>query len=65
MCHNCSTYHTYPMWAELGHGHFSYVQAVLNVVTTGNGTGTKYVLNWNHALGFELISSLLSMALLL
>ena len=27
--------------------------AVLNVVTTGNGTGTKNVLKWNHALGFE------------
>ena len=25
---------------------------VLNVVTTGNGTGTKNVLKWNHALGF-------------
>ena len=22
-------------------------------VTTGNGTGTKNVLEWNHALGFE------------
>ena len=29
------------MWAELGHNHFLYVPAVLNVVTTGNGTGTK------------------------
>ena len=27
--------------------------AVLNVVTNGNGTGTKNVLKWNHALGFE------------
>ena len=27
--------------------------AVLNVVTTGNGTGTKNVLKWNRALGFE------------
>ena len=24
-----------------------------NVVTTGNGTGTKNVLQWNRALGFE------------
>ena len=32
---------------------FLYVQAVLNVVTTGNGTGTKNVLKWNRALGFE------------
>ena len=33
--------------------HFLYVLAVLNVVTTGNGTGTKNVLKWNRALGFE------------
>ena len=32
---------------------FLYVPAVLNVVTTGNGTGTKNVLNWNRVLGFE------------
>ena len=44
----------YVIWAELGHSHFLYVIAVLNVVTTGNGTGTKNVLKWNRALGFEL-----------
>ena len=27
--------------------------AVLNVVTTGNSTGTKNVLKWNRVLGFE------------
>ena len=54
MCHISSTCHAYVMWAELGHCHFLYVPAVLNVVTTGNGTGTKNVLKWNHALGFEL-----------
>ena len=27
--------------------------AVSKVVTTGNGTGTKNVLKWNRALGFE------------
>ena len=43
--------HAYVMWAELGHCHFVYVPAVLNVVTTGNGTGTKNVLKWNRALG--------------
>ena len=32
------------MWAELGHYHFLYMPAVLNVVTTGNDTGTKNVL---------------------
>ena len=32
---------------------FLYVPEVLNVVTTGNGTGTKNVLKWNRALGFE------------
>ena len=26
---------------------------VLNVITTGNGTGTKNILKWNRALGFE------------
>ena len=41
------------MWVELGHCHFLYVLALLNVVTTGNGTGTKNVLEWNRALGFE------------
>ena len=41
------------MWAELGHCQFLYAPAVLNVVTTGNGTGTKNVLKWNRALGFE------------
>ena len=41
------------MWAELGHCHFLYVPAVLNVVTTGNGKDTKNVLKWNRALGFE------------
>ena len=32
---------------------FLYLPAVLNVVTTGNGTGTKNVLKLNRALGFE------------
>ena len=41
------------MWVELGHCYFLYVLAVLNVVTIGNGTGTKNVLKWNRALGFE------------
>ena len=41
------------MWAELGHYHFLCMLAVLNVVTTGNGTGTKNVLKLNRALGFE------------
>ena len=45
--------HAYIMLAELGHCHFLYVPAVLNIVTTGNGTGTKNVLKWNRALGFE------------
>ena len=53
MCHNSSPCHTYVMWAELGHYNFLYVPAVLNVVTTGNGTGTKNVLKWNRVLGFE------------
>ena len=54
VCHNSSACHTYVMWAEIGHYHFLYVPAVLNIVTIGNGTGTKNVLKWNRALGFEL-----------
>ena len=38
-----SACHAYVMWAELGHGHFLYVPAVSNVVTTGNGTDSKNV----------------------
>ena len=53
VCHNSSACHVYIIWAELGHCHFLYVPAVLNIVTTGNGAGTKNVLNWNRALGFE------------
>ena len=53
MCHNSGAYHAYVMWAEVGHYHFLYLPGVLNVVTTGNGTGTKNVLKWNRALGFE------------
>ena len=41
------------MWAELGHCHYLYVPAVLNIVTTANGTGTKNVIKWNRALGFQ------------
>ena len=53
VCHNSSACHVYVIWAELGHCHFLYVPAVINVVTTGNGAGTKNVLKWNCALGFE------------
>ena len=53
VCHNSSACHAYIMWVELDHCHFLYVPAILNVVTTGNGTGTKTVLKWNRALGFE------------
>ena len=52
-CYNISACYAYVMWAELGHYHFLYVPAVLNVVTTGNGTGTKTVLKRNRAPGFE------------
>ena len=52
MCHNSSACHAYIMWAELGHCHFLYVSAVLNLVTTGNSMVTKNVLKRNHALEF-------------
>ena len=48
------------MWAELGHSHFLYVPAVSNVVTNGNGTGTKNVLKGTVCLGLSLVSSILS-----
>ena len=50
---NSSACYAYIMLVELGHCYFLYVPAVSNVVTTGNGTGTKNVLKWNCALGFE------------
>ena len=53
VCHNSSACHAFVMWVELHHCHFVYVPAVLNIVTTGNGTCTKNVLKWNRALGFE------------
>ena len=53
VCQNSSACHAYVMRVELGHCHFLYVSAVLNAVTTGNSTGTKNVLKWNRALGFE------------
>ena len=41
MWHNSNACNVYVMWAELGQCHVLYVPAVLNIVTTGNGTGTK------------------------
>ena len=58
--HNGSACHVYVMWAELAHGHFLYVPAVSNVVTNGNGTGTKNVLKGTVRFGLSLVSSLLS-----
>ena len=51
ICHNSSACHVHVMWAELGHIHFLYVPAVSNVVTNGNGTGTKNVLKGTMRLG--------------
>ena len=62
VCHISSACHLYVMWAELGHSHFLYVPAVSNVVTNGNGTGTKTVLKQTVRLGLSLVSSLLSTA---
>ena len=63
MCHNSSACHVYVMWAELGHSHFLYVlyvPAVSNVVTNGNGMGTKNVLKGTVRFSLSLVSSLLS-----
>ena len=65
MCHNSSACHAYVTLAELIHCHFLYVPAVSNVVTNGNGTGTKNVRKGTVSLGLSLVSSLLSAALLL
>ena len=65
VCHISSACHVYVMWAELGHSHFLYVPADSNVVTNGNGTGTKNVLKGTVRLGLSLVSSLLSTAQLL
>ena len=65
VCHISSACHIYVMWAELGHSHFLYVPTVSNVVTNGNGTGTKNVLKGTMRLGLSLVSSLLSTAQLL
>ena len=53
------------MWAELGHSLILYVPAVSNVVTNGNGTGTKIVFKKTVRLGLNLVSSFLATALLL
>ena len=58
VCHITSACHVYVIWAELGHSHFLYVPAVSNVVTNGNGTGTKNVLKGTVRLGLSLVSSL-------
>ena len=67
--HNSSTCHAYVMWEEFftRHSHFLYIYmpAVSNVVTTGNGTGTKNVVKGTVHLGLGLVSSLLSMVPLL
>ena len=47
------------MWVELGHSYFFlYVPAVSNVVTNGNGTGTKNVLKGTVRFGLSSVSSL-------
>ena len=61
VCLNSSACHGFElMWAELGHSHFSYVPAVSNVVTNGNGMGAKNVLKVTVRFGLSLVSSFLS-----
>ena len=52
-CHNSSTCHAYVIWAELYHCYFLYVPDVSNIVTNGNGSGTKNVFKRNFAHWFE------------
>ena len=56
----CIYIYIYGMWAELSHSHFLYVPAVSNVLTNGNGTGTKNVLKGTVRFGLSLVSSILS-----
>ena len=58
VCHNSSACCVYVMWAEVGHSHFLYVPAIYNVVTTGNGMGTKK--NGTMRFSLCLVSSVLS-----
>ena len=51
ICGAVNECHVYVMWVERDHSHLLYVLVISNVVTNGNGTGTKNVLR-NHALGF-------------
>ena len=44
MCHNSIACHAYVMWEELGHSHLLYVLAVSNIVTTGNGHKTLFLM---------------------
>ena len=60
VCHNSSACLVYIMWAELGHSHFLYVPPISNIVTNGNGMGTKNVLKGTVRFGLSLVSSLLS-----
>ena len=61
MKQNSSACHVYVMWAELGHSHILYVSAISNVVTNGNGMGTKNVLKGTVRFGLSLVSSHLSL----
>ena len=60
VCHNSGACRVCVMWAELGHSHFLYVPAISNVVTNGNGSGTKNVLKGTMRFGLSLVSRLLS-----
>ena len=53
----------YIMWAEIDYSHFLYMPAVSNIVTNGNGMGTKNVLKGTMHLSLCLVSSLLCTAL--
>ena len=64
VCHNSSACHLYAV-SGVRPQPFWYVQAVLNIVTIGNGTGTKNVLKGTVHLRLSLVSSFLSTALLL
>ena len=46
-------------------GFYTYVPAVSNIVTNGNGTGTKNVLKGTVRFSLSLVSSVLSSAALL
>ena len=55
----CAIIVAHATYTELGRSHFLYVPAISNIVTNGNGTGTKNVLKRTVRFDLSLVSSFL------